>query len=717
MKRSFFFRISALLGLIGGMNSMAATREWTVIVYAAADEGFNERKSAFTQASLSVNKDLERLSALRHEEVVVVSGYDASGDDADGTMNNREWRRRIQYLPDSPPDRLASPPISEQQIQKIDPGFRYTEPNSASPTELKRFLKWAIAAYPAKHYLLILQGHGSGKNGLLTDFNVNGKDVSGDIMKTYELRRVMEELYREDAKSGRPHIPQGKFDALLVDACGSGELESSFEWKELFTYFIGTSLDVPYYSLPYTDILDPFLTEVVTRARQGQSTGDSAFIETRLLSPIVHQGVVSHSPGGKLVSAEKHVDVVQMFAIRLKQLEPVVAALKRLITDMPQVTKSVIKDMLPKEAWALRDVDENADLRSLARAFRTYYSERLQSGGGIEWQTALDSAIALEASLGYQAPNPSLATTPISHASADGAWIHYDIDTTALNGELASCFLIRTLAVHNWRHANVVPRSIRLGTKNKNWSEVSCHHEFSEAGPDATKPKPLVSGRPFRLDRIFGGTVDWPAGVSAFLTEYREQDTLKRRTFSLYLPKQVERLSYALALRMPGTSGFVVEYISGNANDYLMKKPGYAAQMLGREQDSYSPWVLTDPRYFVPAPGQSQPLYVAEAHSHGAQFKEGFGLYFGTYFNEAGEWHQNGVMPLDLIEKALGLEPFSLTLEQFEAERAEIEKRVKKAGCVFMRTGGAFYQMNRLARSTGWADLLGAKNDGCTRRN
>ena len=205
-----------------------------------------------------------------------------------------------------------TPPLTEDEIRaqlaafdsnSKAPKFSIGELDTGNAVTLKQFVRWGIEAYPARHYVLVLAGHSWGQQGLMQDFFIGDKPLDkSTIMKNYEIRRAMEEIYNEfkgvNATTGKNLLPNGVFDVLLVDACVAGQLDVLLEFKDVFKYFVGSALETPYNSLPWTDILEPFIQEVNNHpgADSERATG---ILEEKLLKPTVELYVKSHSRGGK----------------------------------------------------------------------------------------------------------------------------------------------------------------------------------------------------------------------------------------------------------------------------------------------------------------------------------------------------------------------------------------------------------------------------------
>jgi len=101
----------------------------------------------------------------------------------------------------------------------------HSELNTGDPQTLVDFVKWAKAAAPAKHYMLIISGHNAGWYKLVPDA------TSQDALYARELRDALSAV---TAELGRP------LDILYVGACASGSIELLSEVVGQVVYYIGT---------------------------------------------------------------------------------------------------------------------------------------------------------------------------------------------------------------------------------------------------------------------------------------------------------------------------------------------------------------------------------------------------------------------------------------------------------------------------------------------
>lgn len=89
--------------------------------------------------------------------------------------------------------------------------------NTGDGKNLEDFLRWGIEKYPAKHYLVVLNGHGGAFQGGYPD------TIAGDHLDQQELREAMQAAH---AAAGR------KIDVLLHASCFMGSVETAHSVQE-----------------------------------------------------------------------------------------------------------------------------------------------------------------------------------------------------------------------------------------------------------------------------------------------------------------------------------------------------------------------------------------------------------------------------------------------------------------------------------------------------
>lgn len=617
-------RMALMTLLILFSTAAFAQSEWTFLVYAAGDEPSIEEPSQYALSELD-----ESLSGIPRDKVQAVVFHDQAGNDSK--------RSRKVY-------------------ENLESYSHTGEANSGHPLTLQRFLRWGVQNFPAKHYVLILMGHGWGPQGLLQDFFVDGQELHevGTIMTNYEVRRLLEELYRTESQ----FIPRGRFDAVVVDACISGQLEILYEWKDLFDYIAASPLETPNYAMPYREVFDSFR--------------ESLDIEEGFLKPLVAQFLKSHTrprPQEKeaLVHLEGQQDSVSFFAIRTEGLDAVARAVKSMSHDpaLQQIWKSNSSPALSN----LPDLDTHGDLHEMAKIY-------------LEIDESNRAAQELTQALGYPEVNPTETLTPLFHAPeskrAEGVWVKIRIDEIAQR-EVAVCETLRTLITLN-QGRNPIPLPVLRSPKGK---EVDLRREvcanYAEEHEDLQTPsKTRLS---YSIKALFDLTVHWPEGSEGYLVESPDLQFELRRDFYLWIPRNKNNVQGNFNLI--GTDEVRTYYLHAHSADFPVGGDG---QLLLWEE------AFERPTHHIQFDFSNR-LYVAEGHTNGTAFKQGIGIYLSPTIPPLSEaTYQRGRTPVEKVERY----PFALSLEDYF-------KMKESQG--FPIAGEDFYRLHRIAE-IGWADFL-----------
>ena len=656
-------------------------RDWTFLLYLAGDEpefqGFND----------GFLKRLEELPTLRGDSTVrLVVQYDRPGDDPN-------YRYLLKYQP-SPTQHPGpdTPPLSEAEIRKIIPSFRYHERDSGNPVTLKHFISWGVRAFPARHYALILSGHSYGIYGLMQDFFVAGKDLEpSTIMKNYEVRRAIEEVYREQAQ----FIPEGKFDLLLTDTCLAGQLDVLMEYKDLFRYIAASSMEMPDSGIPYKAILEPFLAAV------GHGTlPPHEALERYFLKDFPKIYAKSYARGGSRAVAGRQIDPVEAFTIRASELTPLADALGELVHSFPsEIYDDWQEGSLDDLADAVDDIG-NIDLVELRTRLAPYLLKKYSQKKEAKWLQTLSKLESFDEQLGYRAPDITMEPTLVSDAKAVGAWIHFQVDETTLR-EIAGCFGLTVFATLNDHPGNqdLLPHFFEGSLESPlPYANFDCNAiGHGQLGPKP-KEQPWKMGIPTPLDKVLDRKVRFSHGIRAFLTDFpskKNPHETHARWLSIWIPRgENPVLKRSLILRLPATSHVRIDYLNGEPEKYLTAIATDGTLRIRAEKLHFAPYqVVTDPKWLSKKgkPG----LYISEAHSSGASGHRGLGLFFQDELPRFREYRW-GRLPIESVEKA----PYSLTLEDYFQGLAQSGKTEFHA-----LEGKAFYRAHRIS-STGWPDFL-----------
>ncbi|RJP48080.1 MAG: DNRLRE domain-containing protein [Anaerolineaceae bacterium] len=202
-------------------------KSWTYMVYldgdnnleSAAIDDFMEMSSVGSSANVNIVALMDR-----------VSGYDTSYDDWTDT-------RRFYITPGLTPAAVN--------------GVSWGEANMGDPEVLLKFVRWAKAAYPANHYVLVFWDHGSGwrlrdPNEVLNKGVAFDDTSGGDSIDMPELRGSLNTL------TGGGAYP---FDIVGMDACLMAMAEVDNQIKPYATIRVGSEETEPGDGWPYDTIL------------------------------------------------------------------------------------------------------------------------------------------------------------------------------------------------------------------------------------------------------------------------------------------------------------------------------------------------------------------------------------------------------------------------------------------------------------------------------
>lgn len=645
-----------------GKGPAASPREWSIFVYVAGDAS-DVRESTFWAL-----QRMESISALRgNQRVNLIAQFDDLEDDP-----NYRYRFNQPATDNASKNGLRTRPIPESEIRQVVPDFRYQEQNSGDPRTLKEFLRWGVKAYPAQHYALILLGHSWGIQGHMQDFHFDGQTrTRSSLIKNYEMRRLLEELYEEQSSL----IPEKRFDLLLLDSCTTGGIEIALEFKDVFSYFAGSSIETPYYGVDYARALDLFIRTVNTPAKTTEPTpAPHADLEAFLRS-LTSMYVLDHVRGGPGLLQEHEYTPMAFFAVRTESLNRVSQALAALLrtvqqTPFPHEFRSGAYTALDR----IIDTDDNIDLFELARVLVAEFSHRYATTRQEIWRTAASDAKGLQDSLDYQEQTALPSVLRVHHPPATEAWVHIEIDSVNPSGERAVCDSLRLFALLN-RHLSpeLLPRFL-----DATGVEISVNDFLCEGRPTRSDRSPFRNGKEESLLSLFDLQIKWPLGIPARFVEQVSKSGVRQRTLSVYFAsRNKESLDERPVVGLPGTREVSIEYFSAG------------------------PKLLTKQRVEIPdhivyhSPSKTG-LYVAEAHSNSTLYKHGLGILLLRTFNENEQPYWDGRSPLELLERP----PLSLRMEH---HLGDLEQKGELYRAVYRRAD--FYRLHRISE-TGWPDFL-----------
>lgn len=285
----------------GGDARAGCQRDWTVLLYMAADNDLQERAC-------------RQLHALE--------GGAASAADADLLVQvdvaAPQGLRRLHLLPRARAgaDQAQAEPGPCEITALRSPVLGLLEEDGGPPAEVLRgFLDWGIRRYPARRYMVIVWGHGFGWRPRATaagaevppdrDLRRGGialDEHPGSVLDIPSLGQALAGASR-DLLGGRP------FDLYAADACLMQSAEVAGELAGAARYLIGSEQIADYAGLPYERFL-PRLNGTGERlAATGCAADDDACAAARLLPGLAGEALrqgAGARPGVGPAAAETH---------------------------------------------------------------------------------------------------------------------------------------------------------------------------------------------------------------------------------------------------------------------------------------------------------------------------------------------------------------------------------------------------------------------------
>jgi hypothetical protein len=187
-----------------------------------------------------------------------------------------------------------------------------------SARDLQSFLHWGITTHPARHYMVVVWGHGRGfapaeppgwkpTPGVLPMRGLAADETQGTYLSTPLLRDALKTVVAEDL-GGRP------FDVYASDACVMQSIEVATELRGIARFIVGSAQIQPFTGLPYRAMLAELasgrfgLTDA--EARLLEKDADQAFLLARMLP-----GLMAATLRGDGLQARLTPDAVKSFTL------------------------------------------------------------------------------------------------------------------------------------------------------------------------------------------------------------------------------------------------------------------------------------------------------------------------------------------------------------------------------------------------------------------
>ena len=223
-------------GSVGVFSNQVVQGKWTIMVYMdAANDLFPFAVKNLNQIESIANNPNVRF-VVQWKQVQGLQGNDSP-------LFSGTRRYLAQFDATSISD--FNNEIKSTVIQELGAGV-----DMASPSELRSFVDWTKANYPAQHYALVLWSHGGGwysTRSLTAPLKPRAIIYDDDTNNYLSLPDV------------RNALDEGSLDILSYDACLMQGAESLLEFASKTRYVVGSEDDVPADGLPYNVVFRPFV--------------------------------------------------------------------------------------------------------------------------------------------------------------------------------------------------------------------------------------------------------------------------------------------------------------------------------------------------------------------------------------------------------------------------------------------------------------------------
>lgn len=146
---------------------------------------------------------------------------------------------------------------------KDEPSIASNETDTGSPVTLYNFMSRCVEMFPAKHYMVVLAGHGSGPR---RDFLLRDDSPAGSLTMN-ELKGAFEEL--------APELGEGqKIDILGMDTCLMSMAEVAYELRDHVKILVASESYSPVSGWPYEPILNALKEGVAAVDEQKEAAKD-----------------------------------------------------------------------------------------------------------------------------------------------------------------------------------------------------------------------------------------------------------------------------------------------------------------------------------------------------------------------------------------------------------------------------------------------------------
>jgi hypothetical protein len=280
--------------------------DYTLLVYAANDDRDTALVAAFDQDALEWQNGLGGSALFR---ILVERDYAPFQAGPDGG-ESRPSERYALYR-----EERQNPEGSRGGEVEI-----LGETDTSNPDTLRDFLVYGVRRFPARHYWVVVTGHGDGWNGIADDATTGtGKRLSiGGLHDALaEASRVISSEIRTRPGLGGPGTSE-RVDVVQFDVCRLGSVEVATTLQDVADYMIASQQTVPDAGHPYSALR--YITQDHTDASP-----------RALVSSVVSDYVRAYVEGVSTMARAYVGTSVTSVGLDLRHMPPLVSSLEGLV--------------------------------------------------------------------------------------------------------------------------------------------------------------------------------------------------------------------------------------------------------------------------------------------------------------------------------------------------------------------------------------------------
>lgn len=369
MRQSWILAAALGAGVLTAPRAIWAQTEaeWTVMVYLLGDDAQIDRDNQ----TISDFNELESVGSSRNLNLVVQWDRRSTQDDLDllyPTDSTQSWFSTRRYLVVRDPNQQG---VDPNALLPTDPGFRIAssplldlgELDMGDPQTLIDFASWCFERFPARHYLLVINGGGygwkprsrAGVRGMVNDLSPD----PSSMLTNAEVRTAMTRI---KTLNGGTNL-----DAVALDVGRWANLETAYQFRGTADFVLARWLDKEDDGFPY----DTWMAQLASALPTEQGG-----IRT-LLDNFAGRYLASYGAGTILLGGPQSTTVGVYQMNQIEALKTAVDNLAQaLLQDLPSYASTLLRVLAQVQRGRDAGFDrDNIDLRHFATLVQAEFTD------------------------------------------------------------------------------------------------------------------------------------------------------------------------------------------------------------------------------------------------------------------------------------------------------------------------------------------------------